>query len=799
MELLNGHRPVALRSRLACLVLLSCLSGTGVAQIPERINLLAAARYSDLERLVEKEVRLDPQPASYKLVYLCLAYGNLKKYAKLFRCLDELEKNVRRGDTAFTNLGETPGLGLLGLVGSIFAGSEGMKGDVTPFLHLMRSEAYTELRDHDKAIAAAKQAETAVPRGGSQERGIRIKALTALGLSHAFAGKRSEAEKYAESLSALSTAFPYVGLADDKVTGLARIHIALGNFKKAYEGLRSDSSGIFAPLLAFGDAFGGALVGMEAESTFTYQKLPKQYMAARTLLEVGEIKRAKEGYDKLLQVRQVADNGEIYWLLLFDRGRIAAGEGDIEGAINFWKRAIEVIEQQRSSINTEANKIGFVGDKQAVYGRLVALLLQQGRVAEGFGYVERSKSRALVDMLASKKEFIAPGADADKVKQVLAQLDAAELDSLAQDAAAGTRTRGMDSARQEIRQTAPELSTLVAVGTVGVEELARLIGEGEMLVEYYYQGGDLYAFLASRTQLQAVKLGATDLDERVRLLRSAIGEYHSNLWESRSQVLYEQLWKPIETFVTGKSVIVVPHGVLHYLPFAALRRADGGLLIDAYEFRFLPAASVLKFLRPPLQKKDMPLLALGNPDLGDPKFDLQFAEAEARDVALQFPESRVLVRKAASKSNFRDLAAAFPRIHFATHGKFEADHPLESGLYLARDAGDDGLLSVGLLYSMALDADLVTLSACDTGLGGIANGDDVVGLTRGFLYAGSRSIVATLWSVDDRATSELMKAFYGNFKTFNKREALRQAQLKVRQDFSHPFFWAAFQLTGQAD
>ncbi len=168
-------------------------------------------------------------------------------------------------------------------------------------------------------------------------------------------------------------------------------------------------------------------------------------------------------------------------------------------------------------------------------------------------------------------------------------------------------------------------------------------------------------------------------------------------------------------------------------------------------------------------------------------------------VGSMYPQSRILLRKDASESNFKKAGSAFRRIHFATHGKFQADEPLKSGLYLAKDADNDGVLTVGELYSMNLDADLITLSACETGLGKIANGDDVVGLTRGFLYAGSRSIVASLWSVDDKATATLMQAFYRNLASMNKRDALRQAQIKTRDTFPHPFFWAAFQLTGRAE
>ena len=138
-------------------------------------------------------------------------------------------------------------------------------------------------------------------------------------------------------------------------------------------------------------------------------------------------------------------------------------------------------------------------------------------------------------------------------------------------------------------------------------------------------------------------------------------------------------------------------------------------------------------------------------------------------------------------------------LHFATHGKFNADAPLDSGLYLAKGEEADGVLTVGDLYTLRFDADLVTLSACETGLGRVANGDDVIGLTRGFLYAGARSIVASLWEVDDSATGQLMLSFYRNLQGTDKREALRLAQIETRLKYPHPMYWAAFQIVGRAD
>jgi CHAT domain-containing protein len=296
-----------------------------------------------------------------------------------------------------------------------------------------------------------------------------------------------------------------------------------------------------------------------------------------------------------------------------------------------------------------------------------------------------------------------------------------------------------------------------------------------------------------------VKLDAAGLGEQVQGLRRALEDSRTGTWRAPARALHERIWKPLEGMLAGKDVIVVSHGALHYVPFAALMDAEGKLLIERFGLRFLPSASVLKHLRPASGKKEGLLLVLGNPDLGDPRMDLHFAEGEARAVAGLYSDARMLIRKEASESNFKKAGALFKRIHFATHGKFQAEDPLSSGLALAKDAQNDGMLTVGELYSMSLDADLVTLSACETGLGKITNGDDVVGLTRGFLYAGSSSIIASLWSVDDKATSELMTAFYESLGRSSKLEALRQAQLSTRERFPHPYFWAAFQLTGRSD
>src|SRR5262249_22654275 len=153
-------------------------------------------------------------------------------------------------------------------------------------------------------------------------------------------------------------------------------------------------------------------------------------------------------------------------------------------------------------------------------------------------------------------------------------------------------------------------------------------------------------------------------------------------------------------------------------------------------------------------------------------------------------DARVLLGKEATRDVFVDMGPRYRILHVAGHGVFEAQRPLESKLMLAAGRAGSGELRVAELYGLTLNADLVTLSACETGLGRITDGGDVIGMTRGFLYAGGRSVVASLWPVADEATLQLMERFYSNLARMNKRDALRAAQVETARKIPEPYFWA---------
>ncbi len=742
----------------------------------QSIDYAATGRFDELQKLMESEEAKHALNTRDRHA-LCFAYSKTKRYNRLLPCLDQLEANVRKGDRRTR---------LFGL------------DDATPTIHIMRADALIEMAQYTPAGVEAQKGLDWLKKDRSDDKDMEIHCLAALSLAATLSGKRSDGERFALELSRVNTSLVHSDYANAKAMALGRVYMALGDYRKALDGINSDTT--FKLKSFLDNLVSGAL--LRGISNWAWAELPRGFMVNKALLETGKIAEAKAGYDDLLKIAATRDNGEIYWLILNDRGRIADQEDATESAISYYKQAIAVIEQQRASINTEANKIGFVGDKQNVYGQLIAALFRTQRAAEAFEYMERAKARALVDLLANKDDFAVPKVAARNVGELLANYRAAGNEALAQvpiDLSKSVESKQRNlvvQMKEELGAAAPELASLVAVSATPVKLIQDRLLPNEMIVEYYFHGKHLYAVTLSASGARIAKMDGDNLEELVRAFRLNLQEQGEGVTKP-AQALYNKLLRPLEAELGNRSLLIVPHGFLHYVPFAALHDGNN-YLVQNRVLRYLPSASVLRYLKPSRTESIDSILVLGNPDLGDSRLDLPNAEVEARMIADMLPGNELLVRKKATKAAFKQFAPNFHYLHIASHGQFNSDNAMISRLLLAKDGQEDGSLTVNELYNVHLDADLVTLSACETGLGKVLNGDDLVGLTRGFLYAGSSSVVASLWQVDDEATSELMKRFYTNLKNgMPKRDALRQAQLDTRKEFPHPFFWAAFFLTGQ--
>jgi CHAT domain-containing protein len=313
-------------------------------------------------------------------------------------------------------------------------------------------------------------------------------------------------------------------------------------------------------------------------------------------------------------------------------------------------------------------------------------------------------------------------------------------------------------------------------------------------------------FVLTREQLRThvTRLPRRDLAAKVALVRDLVLR-RGDEWRAPAASLAGHLLEPLEKagWLEGRRhLYLVPHGVLHHLPFALLPHGPKGLpLVEEHELTFLPSAGSL-VLKHGTRNPPGTVLAVAP---RSPR--LRFAGPEARAVVEAHAEPRrLLLGEAATESAFKSAAPGFRVLHLATHSRWNRLNPLLSGLDLEPGSGDDGRLEVHEILGLRLGASLVTLSACETALGSdllgaVPAGDDFVGLTRAFLHAGSGAVLASLWEVDDRSTPELMRAFYGRLATVGPATALAAAQRSMLTGgtaLSHPYHWAAFVLVGEA-
>lgn len=750
---------------------LLALAPVAGALAADQVSLAASGRFGQLEKQLEAQAALRALDTPDQHA-LCYAYSKTKRYAPLLACLDRLEALLQKGER-HTRL---------------FA-----LDDATPSLHVMRADALVELGQYEAARAQASLAVAWFRKEGGDELDMLCNALAVLSIAHTLGGDHGGGLRVARELEAVRPG----SYASAKAMALARARMALGDYAGVLAALDADktlSLNIFLDRLASGAFITG-------ENNWLWVELPRAWMQAKALLETGRRGEAQRSFERLLSLDQIRQNGDIHWLVLYESARMARQDQAPERALALLRQAIDVVEAQRASINTEASKIGFVGDKEALYAAAIGVALQLGQDSLAYDYIERAKSRALVDMLAGQSAQLPLRAASVAGQQALGELQQAREEAALQhvapgDAGALARARALtDDKRATLRLRDPALASLVTVEALPIAEIRKYLQPDEVLVEYHMHGEELVVVAVAADRVVARRASAAGLDAAVRRYRKLVETLDAGALAA-SQQLYQRLIAPVAEVIAGRDLVLVPHGALHYLPFAALH--DGSAYLQArHRLRYLPSASVQKYLRAPGKATLPSMLILGNPDLGQARLDLPASEQEALQIAALVPGSQVLTRAQASETRFRQLAPGYRYVHVGAHGEFDGERPLASRLVLVADKDNDGSLKVEELFQLRLEADLVTLSACETGLAKALNGDDLVGMTRGFLYAGTSNIVASLWEVEDRATAELMIAFYRALKEgSSKKAALQQAQSAVRARHPEPMFWAAFYLTG---
>ncbi|GFO62820.1 CHAT domain-containing protein [Geomonas paludis] len=518
---------------------------------------------------------------------------------------------------------------------------------------------------------------------------------------------------------------------------------------------------------------------------------------------------AAESYAKALELADAMLLREVRWRALLGLARLKEQGGDRDAAVASYRQALETVEGLRAEIKLDQLKDGFLADKMDVYQGLVGLLVELGRSDEAFAVAERSRARNLIDILGRQRLSLSGGADQDLYdRQARLREQIQEQEQLALQAAnPAERTMyaaALDKLRGEyqdllldIERRRPELLSLVKVAPVTVAEVESLLEPGVTLLSYYQLPDRLLCWRLERqgSRLFVLKASAREMAEKIATYRRMLQNLEP--LEQNSRDLHRILLsEPLSGVPEGQAVGIVPHGSLHYLSFATLY--DGrDYLVDRHTLFHLPAASVYRHTLARRQAgKNLRILAIGNPDLGNSALDLPFAEKEAGTLRWNYSDVTTLTRERATESWVRENIAKFGIIHLASHGEFDTVNPLFSSIRLARDGRNDGRLQAEEVFGLDIKADLVVLSACQTGLGDVKSGDDVIGMNRAFLFAGTHALVSSLWRVSDVSSAILMKQFYRDYSRSDKAQALRLAMLHVRNRYPHPGYWGAFVLTG---
>jgi CHAT domain-containing protein len=344
-------------------------------------------------------------------------------------------------------------------------------------------------------------------------------------------------------------------------------------------------------------------------------------------------------------------------------------------------------------------------------------------------------------------------------------------------------------------------------GTFDATKVSAALAPRAALLEYVVARDRVAIFVVTRYGLQALiePVSEQNLRSKVELFRELLTNGDQTDWRKPAASLYSTLILPLEQrgFLRGmRTLIVVPHGVLNYLPFAALPRsaeANSRFLIENYEIQEEPAASFLVAGT----ERSRSVERVGT--FAPASAKLKYAVPEARDVAGIFgSRGEAILGRNATKSKFQKAAPDYDIVHIATHGFFNKNNPILSGLQFEADGTDDGKLEVHDILVMRLTARLITLSACDTALGAgsydeIPAGDEFVGLNRAFLEAGSDAVIASLWKVDDRSTDLMMRNFYRRIESTGAPRALAQSQRAMIHDgrYANPRYWAPFVFFGR--
>lgn len=535
-----------------------------------------------------------------------------------------------------------------------------------------------------------------------------------------------------------------------------------------------------------------------------------QILLAKAELELSRPKAAGRIAESVVREVAFLDRSLLEFQAYEIFGQALEADGRDEEALRAYRLCERSLDRLGGHLPPLGLRSSFLVGKTEVYEALFSLSLRAGRNEEAFLFMEKAKSRALVELIAWSSDHSRECSKDSKdlrgqirhLRSELRQLQKQVFQNEVSD-------RGSEEALRQLRldcrnkeyqlgdtlrhlETAEfrGLADIPAIPTVG--EVQGLLPADTQLVEYFFAKGRIHCLLVDEASIRMLALGTTwSARKACRLLfcylsTPSFDQASQEALHSHLDDLYSILIRPIEKHLHKKRLLMVPHAFLHQVPFHALF-GRGSYLIDRFRISYAPSASLYCMSRRRASIVGSDSLILGVPDSSAPRI-----RAEVETVARTLPNPRIFLGEEAKISALEKHGPSAFLIHVAAHSYHHSENPLFSSIDLA----DDGL-DVLDLYQQRWTAELAVLSGCGTGYPRVSGGDNIVGLTRGVLSAGARSAIVSLWNVDDEATCEFMKELYRFLlggKT--KDEAIALAIVGVRANRPHPYYWAPFVLIG---
>ena len=574
--------------------------------------------------------------------------------------------------------------------------------------------------------------------------------------------------------------------------------------------------------------------------------------------QIGNYEESTRYYQRVIDLALETKGKKVLWEAYFEIANAYRNQNLLPAALENYRKSISVIENIRSSINLEELRATYLGSDKRIdaYYNLIDLFVRLQRethqstyAADAFRFLEKAKARAFLDSIEVSKLDLSKGISQQLLnketdlmndlsqlhtKLLVPQLSQAQRSQIDQELS--DREERLESLRREMRDVSPTYANLNYPRTLALQEAQNeLIDNDTACFAFLLAKENSYGFAITPKKIKIFPLpGKKEIQKLVQEHLKAITDV-TNQEFRLGHKLFEIL---IEPGLSPKirNLIVLPDDVLYFLPFETLlSRDDGkGWLIRDYTVAYAPSLSALRELN--LRKKGnghrpaKDILAVGDPSYGagetqlttgignsplqvgtgsdDSKFArLKFSGQEIEKISSLFKPARrsTLLRDQASEENFKSQNLADYRIlHFAAHAFIDDKKPARSAIILSldRDPKEDGFLQMREVFNLKLQADLVVLSACQTGLGQLIRGEGIEGLSRAFFYAGASSVLLSLWAVNDQASSQLLERFYVHLRSANPvSESLRQAKLELIDSrvLAHPYYWAGFVVTGSAD